>query len=141
MIISCQLLRVSINSKINTSLECYLCIPLLDKIYILNIVLLMHFFIFIFGCSESSMLHATFLYLQCAWFSLWQWLLLLPSMGLIASRHAVSSRTRNRTHDPCVGKQIPHQWTIREAQHPHRFLKLIFVRVQSLYNVLISSMC
>ena len=39
MIISCQLLRVSIKSKINTSRMLSLSLPLLDKIYSLNIVL------------------------------------------------------------------------------------------------------
>ena len=43
--------------------------------------------------------------LQCAGSSL-RWLLLLWSMGLVASWHVGSSRTRARTRVPCIGRRI-----------------------------------
>ena len=72
--------------------------------------------------------------LQCAGFSLW-WLLLLRSTGsrrvgfsscgtqaqqlrhtgLVAPRHVGSSRTRARTHVPCIGRRILNHCAIREV--------------------------
>ena len=37
------------------------------------------------------------------------------SCGLITARHVQSFRTRDRTHVPCIGKQILHHWTTREV--------------------------
>ena len=66
------------------------------------------------------------LYLQCAGFSL-RWLLLLLSMGsrawaqqswrtgLVALRHVGSSRTRDRTRIPCIGKWFLNHWTTRNV--------------------------
>ena len=72
--------------------------------------------------------------LQCAGFPL-QWLLLLWSMGsrragfsscgmqaqqlwrtgLVAPRHVGSSRARDQTHVPCIGRQILNHCTTREV--------------------------
>ena len=72
--------------------------------------------------------------LQCMGFSLW-WLLLLRStgsrhagfsscgtwaqqlwrMGLVTPRHVGSSRTRARTHVPCISRQILNHCTTREV--------------------------
>ena len=35
--------------------------------------------------------------------------------GLIALHHVGSSRTRDRTHVPCIGRWILNHWTTREA--------------------------
>ena len=35
--------------------------------------------------------------------------------GLAVPRHTVSSRTRDQTHVPCIGKRILNHWTTREA--------------------------
>ena len=85
-------------------------------------------YFFLSGCSGSSFLHAGFLLLQCAGFSL-QWLLLqrtgsrytdsmvmapglwgtgsvVVAHGLSCPRHVGSSQTRDRTcHVPCIGMQ------------------------------------
>ena len=65
--------------------------------------------------------------MRCAGFSL-RWLLLLPRMGsraqaqqlwhtgLAAPWHVRSSRTRDRTHVRCIGRQIPNHCATREAQ-------------------------
>ena len=37
-------------------------------------------------------------------------------MGLVAPNHAESSRTRNCTHVPCIGRQILNHWITREVQ-------------------------
>ena len=78
-------------------------------------------------------------------FSLW-WLLLLRSMGsrhagfsscstwaqqlwhtgLVAPQHVGSSRTRDRTHVPCIGRRILNHCPIREVPGQHRIL--IFLR-------------
>ena len=91
-------------------------------------------YLFIFGCSESSLLNSGFLQLQqagatlqlqCAGFSL-LWLLLLWSSlcsmasvavcpGIVALRHVESSRSRNQTGVPCIGRQIVNHWTTREV--------------------------
>ena len=64
--------------------------------------------------------------LRCAGFSL-RWLLLLRSTGSraqaqqlwhtgsVAPQHVVSSRTRARTHAPCIGRQILNHCATREA--------------------------
>ena len=36
-------------------------------------------------------------------------------MGLVAPWHVESSQTRDRTHVPCIGRQILNHWTSREA--------------------------
>ena len=36
-------------------------------------------------------------------------------MGLVAPRHVGSSRTRDRTHVPCIGRSILNHWTTREV--------------------------
>ena len=41
--------------------------------------------------------------------------------GLVASRHAGSSRTRDRTHVPCIGRRILNHCTTREV--PHFYIK------------------
>ena len=57
----------------------------------------------------------------CGVFSL-AWLLLLQSMGSLvtplrqsALRHVESSQTRDRTHVPCISRQILDHWTTREV--------------------------
>ena len=40
---------------------------------------------------------------------------LLWHMGLAAPRHGGSSQTRDRTHVPYMGRQIPNQWTTKEV--------------------------
>ena len=93
----------------------------------------MFFNLFILGCVGSSLLRGLSLVavsggyssLWCMGFSLW-WLLLLQStgsrhtgfsscsmraqqlwcMGLVAPQHVWSSRTRDRTRDPCIGRWI-----------------------------------
>ena len=37
-------------------------------------------------------------------------------MSLVTPQHVESSKTRNRTHVPCIGRQILNHWTTREAQ-------------------------
>ena len=36
-------------------------------------------------------------------------------MGLVAPRHVGSSRTRARTHIPCIGRWILNHWATREV--------------------------
>ena len=92
----------------------------------------------IFGCAGSSLLPVVFIYLWragaalswCSPFSSW-WLLLLWAqapgcadcgllslwfVGLVAPRHMESSRTRNPTHVPCIGRRILNHRTAREIQ-------------------------
>ena len=96
---------------------------------------------FLSGCMGSSLLLAGFLQLRCAGVSL-QWLLSLwstgsrehglqqlphmnyraqalqlRSMGLAAPGHVESSQTRDRTHFPCIGRQILNHRTTREVLH------------------------
>ena len=40
----------------------------------------------------------------------------LPHTGLVALRRVGSSRTRDRTHVPCIGRRILNPWTTKEAQ-------------------------
>ena len=113
------------------------------------------FYLFIFGCVGSSLLHTGFLQfvasggyslLWCACFLL-RWLLLLWSMGsrhagfnscgtraqqlwlvgsrlqaqqlwckgLVAPWHVGSSRSRDRTHVPCIGRRILNHCATREV--------------------------
>ena len=74
--------------------------------------------------------------LRCAHFSLW-WFLLLYSMdsrarapwlwymGLDASWHVGSSRTRGRSCVPCIGGWILNHWTTREVPHHMIFITLM----------------
>ena len=43
----------------------------------------------------------------------WLWL-----TGLAALWHVESSRIRDRTHGPCIGRRILNHWTIREVRAP-----------------------
>ena len=36
-------------------------------------------------------------------------------MGLVATRHVESSKIRDRTHVPCIGRWILNHWTAREV--------------------------
>lgn len=78
------------------------------------------------GCAESSLLHMSFLQLvesgdyfptsHCSSFSccgaraqqLW-------GTGLVVPWNVRSSRNRDRTHVPCLGRWILDQWTTREV--------------------------
>ena len=88
-------------------------------------------YLFIFGCTGSSLLSAGLLQLWqpaatfelgCVGFSL-QWLLLLWSMGLAAPRHVGSSGAKDQRdqssnlHFPCTARQILNHWATREALH------------------------
>ena len=46
--------------------------------------------------------------------SLWS-LKYLGCTGLAVLQHVESSQTRDQTHVPCIGRQIPNHWTTREA--------------------------
>jgi len=41
--------------------------------------------------------------------------------GSVASSHVESSRTRDQTCVPCIGKQILNHWTTRKVQNGHFF--------------------
>ena len=109
--------------------------------------------LFIFGCVGSSFLCEGFLQLRRAGATLHRgarashcrglcccgaqapdtqdqqsWL-----TGLAAPRHVGSSRTRARTHVPCIGRQILNHCATREDP------KLIFIGVQLIYNVMLAS--
>ena len=43
------------------------------------------------------------------------WASQLWCTGLVALQHVGSSQTRDRTHVPCIGRQILNPWTIREV--------------------------
>ena len=43
--------------------------------------------------------------------------------------HVGSSHTRDQTHVPCIGRQIPNHWTTREAQIWLFGLSLSFYKV------------
>ena len=47
--------------------------------------------------------------------------------ALVALWHVESSQTRDRTHAPCTGRQIPNHWTTREVLLPWErlFFKLL----------------
>ena len=51
------------------------------------------------------------------------WAHQLWRMGLVDPRHVGSSRIRDRTHVPCIGRRILNQWTTREV--PVTFNKLL----------------
>ena len=96
-------------------------------------------YLFIFGCAGSSWLCASFLQLQragtalhcstrvshCCGFSccraqalehsLRAWAQYLWHMGVVDPWHAGSSRTRDRTHVSCIGRQILNPWTTGKA--------------------------
>ena len=95
----------------------------------------LNLFLFIFGCTGSSLLCRLSLVVvsrgysssRCSGFSL-QWLLLLQSpsfgvhelqklwcMGLSVPWNVGSSWTRDQTHVPCIGKQILYYWATREV--------------------------
>ena len=87
-----------------------------DAYYLLKII-----YIFIYGCTESS-LYADFLQFWCMGFS-FPWLLLLHlkgsrahvqqlwCMGLVALWHLGSSWTRDGTCVPCIGSGFLTHWT------------------------------
>ena len=65
----------------------------------------------LFSCSvEASQFSCCRAWaLECASFSsLWH-------ISLVALQHVESSRTRNLTHEPCTGRQIPNHWVNREV--------------------------
>ena len=92
------------------------------------------FYLFIFGCAGSS-LRVSFLWCvewglfsscgvwdsYCRGFSccgaraLGTWIQYLWSIGLVALQHGGYSRTRDRTHVPCTGRQTLNFWTTREV--------------------------
>ena len=43
------------------------------------------------------------------------WVQQLGSKGPVAPRHVESSWTRDQTHVPCFGRQIPNHWSTREV--------------------------
>ena len=47
-------------------------------------------------------------------------------MGLVALRRVESSQTKDQTHVPCIGRQIPNHWTTREI--PEVLLLFIYYR-------------
>ena len=71
-------------------------------------------FIYLFLAALGLHCFMSSLWLCCVDFSL-LWLLLLQSMGLVASNHMGSSWTRNHTLVPCIGRWILNRWTTREA--------------------------
>ena len=78
-------------------------------------------YLFIFGCVGFSLLRAGATLLWCAGFSFW-WLLWLRSTGsrhvdsvVVAPRHVGSSRARDRTRVPCIGRRILNHCATREV--------------------------
>ena len=45
-------------------------------------------------------------------------------MGLVALRHVGYSQTRDRTHVPCIGRQIPNHCTTREVHRDNIYYEL-----------------
>ena len=45
-------------------------------------------------------------------------------LGLVAPQHVGFSRGRDQIHVPCIGRQILHHWTTREALWVFYFLDL-----------------
>ena len=106
--------------------------------YIYKFILFIYFWLrWVFAALRRlSLVAASWDYssLQCLGFS-WRWLLLLQSTGsrragfsscgtqaqqfwrtgLVALRHAGSSRTRDRTCVPCIGRRILNHCTTREV--------------------------
>ena len=69
-----------------------------------------------------------------AWTQLW-------CVDLVVSRHVESSQTRDRSHVPCIGRQILIYWTTREVL-PSHFLHLqIFYYFFGVQFVLSISTC
>ena len=61
------------------------------------------------GVEASQFSYCRAWALECAGFSsLWQ-------ISSVALQHVESSQTRNGTHDPCTGRQIPNHWINREV--------------------------
>ena len=46
---------------------------------------------------------------------LWQTGSVVVALGLVAPQQVGSSQTRDRTHVPCIGRQILNRWTTREV--------------------------
>ena len=52
-------------------------------------------------------------------------------MGLVAPRHVESSRTRDQTCVPCIGRQIPNHWTTWEVHFSNSLLQFLhFILIQ-----------
>ena len=49
-------------------------------------------------------------------------------MGFVAPQHVGSSGTRDRTHVPCIGRQIPNHCATREVLDLH-FVKVVFGKI------------
>ena len=64
--------------------------------------------IFLVACGLSPVVAV--LELLCMVVSCCGW-----STGLVAPRHVGSSRTRDQTHGPCIGRRILKHWTTREV--------------------------
>ena len=93
-----------------------------------------NFYLLIFGCSGPLLLHGSSLTaVSEGYSSLWyagfsvRWLLLLwitdsrqtgfsscGGSGLVTPRNVGSSWTRDWTHGPCLGRQVPNHWTTME---------------------------
>ena len=78
-------------------------------------------------------------WLWCTGFSL-QWLLVFSLQaqqswrtGLVPLRHVESPQSRDRTHVPCIGRQILDHWTTREVQ-PRELLHTL----DSYWNVILN---
>ena len=128
-----------INLLLDIGIPCFIvlcCITLTDIGF--GFFFFFNFVYLFFGCVGSLLLHAGFLCLRRAGatlhcFSLW-WLLLVSTgsrctgfsswgaqpqqlwhTGLAAPWHVGSSRTRDRTHVPCIGRRILNHCTTREV--------------------------
>ena len=53
-------------------------------------------------------------------------------MGLVAPRHAESSRARDGTHVPCIGRGSLNHWTTREVQNSSSVSKYFTVHLYDL---------
>ena len=93
------------------------------------LLLLLNFYLFIYSCTGSSLLHTGFLYLQrvgailCST-QVFHWggfsccrarALDTQTSVAVVLRHVESSQTRDQTYVPCVGRQILNHWTTREV--------------------------
>ena len=52
----------------------------------------------------------------------WLW-----HIGLVAMWHLGSSWTRDRTHGPCIGRQILNHWTTREVLNLHSCIYCVII--------------
>ena len=116
-------------------------------------------YLFVFGCTWSSLLHMGFLWLlrarttlelRCTGFSLWwfpsgaqargglasavaacraQW---LWHVGPVALQHVESSQTRDRTRVPCIGRRSVIHCTTREVHFPLFLISFLDCRPVSL---------